>query len=155
MEMVVALAIFTILLMVVVSLENQMLRFDRSMRIRFMVHPEDMAVIARVRKDVLDAQGYPETAAEYTQSPTTLILTVLNQNNVLEQVVYDFSEEGMARRIGYLQNEKTTEWVARGVPKYRVSSFSMPNDEIAVRLRGLDQKGALLVDQILLPRRKN
>lgn len=155
MEMVVALAIFTILLMVVVSLENQMLRFDRSMRIRFMVHPEDMAVIARVRKDVLDAQGYPETAADYTQSPSTLILSVLNQNNVLEQVVYDFSEEGMARRVGYLQNVKTTEWVARGVPKYRVSSFSMPNDEIAVRLRGLDQKGALLVDQILLPRRKN
>ena len=155
MEMVVALAIFTILLMVVVSLENQMLRFDRSMRIRFMVHPEDMAVIARVRKDVLDAQGYPETAAEYTQSPTTLILTVLNEDNVLEQVVYDFSEEGMARRIAYLQNEKTMEWIARGVPKYRVSSFAMPNDEIAVRLRGLDQKGALLVDQILLPRRKN
>ena len=155
MEMVVALAIFTILLMVVVSLENQMLRFDRSMRIRFMVHPEDMAVIARVRKDVLDAQGYPESAADYTQSPSTLILSVLNENNVLEQVVYDFNEEGMARRVGYLQNVKTTEWIARGVPKYRVSSFSMPNDEIAVRLRGLDQKGALLVDQILLPRRKN
>jgi type II secretory pathway component PulJ len=155
MEMVVALAIFTILLLVVVSLENQMLRFDRSMRIRFMVHPEDMAVIARVRKDVLDAQGYPETAADYSQSPSTLILSVLNENNVLEQVVYDFSEEGMARRVGYLQNVKTTEWIARGVPKYRVSSFSMPNDEIAVRLRGLDQKGALLVDQILLPRRKN
>jgi hypothetical protein len=153
--MVVALAIFTILLMVVVSLENQMLRFDRSMRIRFMVHPEDMAVIARVRKDVVDAQGYPQSAADHTQSPKTLILSVLNQNNVLEQVVYDFSEKGMARRIAYQQNVKLTEWVARGVPEYEVSSFSMPNDEVAVRLRGLDQKGALLVDQILLPRRKN
>jgi prepilin-type N-terminal cleavage/methylation domain-containing protein len=155
MEMVVALAIFSVLLLVAVSLENQMLRFERSMRTRFMIHPEEMAVIARVRKDVLDAQGYAVSAGPYVQSPTSLILSELTPENIQQQVVYDFAEQGLVRRIIYQQNEKIGEWVGRGLPQFQVSSFTMPNDEVAVRLYGFDRKGTLIVDQILLPRRKS
>lgn len=154
-EMAVALAIFSLLLMVAVSLENQMLRFDRSMRLRFMIHPEHMAVIARVRRDVLDAQGYPVSAGPHVQSPKSLILAQLSGQNAIQQVVYDFSEEGLVRRITYQQNQKIGEWLGRGLPRFEVSSFTMPNDEVAVRLQGLDRNGVLVVDQILLPRRKS
>lgn len=154
-EIAVALAIFSALLMVAVSLENQMLRFDRSMRLRFMIHPEHLAVIARVRKDVLDAQGYPVSAGSYVQSPKSLILSQVSGQSAIQQVVYDFSEEGLVRRITYQQNQKVAEWLGRGLPRFDVSSFIMPNDEVAVRLQGLDRNGVLVVDQILLPRRKS
>jgi hypothetical protein len=159
--MVVALAIFSMLLMIVVGLEGQMLRIDRSTRIQLMVHPEDMAVIARVRRDTLDAQSYPEKVNTYVQSQYTLLLSVVGDEGYLEEIVWDFQTEGMARRLTYVNNVETAEWVARGVPKFRVSNFKMPDkfkmtgDMLAVRLLGYDKKGKLLVDQIVHPRREN
>jgi prepilin-type N-terminal cleavage/methylation domain-containing protein len=152
LEMSMTVAIFAVLIMIVVALENQMIRFDRAFKIRFMVHPEEMAVIARVRKDVLDAQGYPAQIGGYVQSPTTLILGHRDEKNRLEQVVYDFSTSGLVRRSRFHQNTKLEEWVGRGLPRFEISSFEMPNEEIAVRLRGFDKRGELVVDQILLPR---
>lgn len=155
-EMVFALAIFSMLILVVVGLENQMLRLDRSMRIKFMVHPDDMAVIARLRRDVVDAQGYPTSLGRYRQSPTTLILSGRTEEGAIEEVVYDFDTRGLARRLTYSGNQKTGEWVGRGLPKFRISSFEMPEDAgLAVRLRGYDSKDQLIVDQIVFPRREN
>ena len=155
MELVVSLAIFALLLLIVVALENQMTRIDRSFRIRFMVHPEEMAVIARVNKDVLDAQGYPTNAGDYTQTPTSLILYEIAEDNTIEEVVYDFATVGLVRRLTFKQNVQVAEWMARGVPRFQVSSFTMPDDSVAVRLRGYDTKGKLLVDRIMLPRRED
>ena len=153
MEMVVAIAIFGILILVVVSLERQLIQFDRAFKIRFMVHPEDMAVISRVRKDVLDAHSYPAKAGDYEQSPETLILSHVNEDDVLEEIVYDFTKSGQVRRLRFQQNKLMEEWMGRGLPKFGVSSFEMPNEAVAVRLQGFDAKGQLVVDQILLPRR--
>lgn len=155
-ELVFALAIFSMLILVVVGLENQMLRLDRSMRLKFMVHPDDMAVMARLRRDVLDAQGYPTSRGSYRQSPTTLILSGLTEGAAIEEVVYDFGTKGHARRMTFSGNQKTGEWIGRGLPKFRISSFEMPDQAgVAVRLRGYDSKDQLIVDQILFPRREN
>ena len=154
-EMVFALAIFAALLMIVVGVENQMLRIDRAARIRLMVHPEDMAVIARLRRDALDAQGYPIKVDGYVQSSAVLLLSAAAEEGYLEEIVWDFQTEGMARRLTYVQNVQTAEWVAHGVPKFQITKFEMPDDAVAVRLLGYDKKGKLLVDQIFQPRREN
>ena len=69
-ELAVTVAIFGILLLILVSLEGQYLRFDRSVRVEFLKHPETEAVLARVRRDVLDSSSYPLGFKTFTQSST-------------------------------------------------------------------------------------
>lgn len=155
LELVVALAILGALLMMMTSLQWQMFHFERTMRIELMTHPETMAVLARVRKDVLDAAGYPATAGAYVQSPTVLILGGTDERGQPIHIVYDFEREAMAVRVILHAGTgaKIGEWVARGVPRYRVSSYEMPDGSTAVRLQG-DRGGRLTIDQIYEPRRK-
>jgi len=157
LELVVALAILGALLMMIVSLQSQMFHFERTMRIELMTHPETMAVLARVRKDVLDATGYPATAGSYVQSPTVLILGGTDERGQPIQIVYDFQRDQMVVRATFHAGTgaKIGEWVARGVPRYRVSSYEMPDGSTAVRLQGEDRQGRLTIDQIYEPRRKS
>jgi len=153
-ELVFVLAIFGILLLIATSLQWEMMKFDKEMRIEWLKHPDAMAVIARVRKDILDSTGYPEQLGEYEQTTTTLILSTLNEDDEPETVVWDFSEPGTARRLTFYLTDPTGEWVANAVPNYEISSFEMPDGSIAVRLIAYNDEGRLVVDQILNPRRE-
>lgn len=153
LEIIVALAVFGILMLVLAGLDREFLRFDREMRVQFFLHPEPMSVLARVRRDVLDSRGYPASFQSWSQSPTQLLLYVEDPKTPkLMIVVYDFSEVGFARRLAFEGKEKVSDWRARGVPKFTIGSYDMPRGGTAVRLKALDEKGRLAVDQIIQPR---
>lgn len=153
LEITVALAVFGILMLVLAGLDREFLRFDRQMRVQFFLHPEPMGVLARVRRDVLDSRGYPESFRSWSQSPSQLLLYVADANtHKLRIVVYDFSEAGLARRLAFEGEDQVSDWRARGVPKFSVGSYDMPRGGTAVRLKAYDEKGRLAVDQIIEPR---
>ncbi|HEY5611736.1 MAG TPA: prepilin-type N-terminal cleavage/methylation domain-containing protein [Thermoanaerobaculia bacterium] len=153
-ELVFVLAIFGILLLIATSLQWEMMKFDNEMRIEWLKHPEAMAVVARVRKDILDSSGYPEEIGDYEQTTATLILSSLNEDDEPETVVWDFREEGTARRLTFYGSDPTSEWITNATPNYEISSFEMPDGSIAVRLIGYNDEGRLVVDQILNPRKE-
>lgn len=151
-EITIAVAIFGILIVVLVSLEMQFVRFDRSTRLEFFTHPEPMAVAARLRKDILDSSGYPATFSTWSQSPSTLILSEPREGAAADVVVYDFTEDGLAVRRQYRGGSEIDSWTARNVPKFRIDNFDLPDGRTAVRLYGYDRNGSVSIDQIITPR---
>jgi len=146
LEALVTLAIAGVLIFMVVMLQSEMFRFDRDFRLNLMTHPELQAVLVRVRRDVLDADSYEH-------SPTSLILAGRDQQKRPIRIVYDFSEDSRARRLVFnASDEQLSLWMARGVPKLRVTTYPLPDGEVAVRLRGFDRNGDLTVDQVVEPR---
>lgn len=160
MEMVVALAIFGILLLVLTSLEKQFVQLQLRSRANLMKHPETSAVHSRVRKDILDSSGYPEKHLDFVQGPSVLLLSSTDAEGQPAVIVYDFRTGATARRITYSGEVVTSEWTARGVPRYKIESFEMPDGGVAVRLQAFDfektKSGAeverLVLDQITEPR---
>jgi prepilin-type N-terminal cleavage/methylation domain-containing protein len=150
LEMMIALLIFGVIIWIVVLFENEMLRFQRTMPLNYLGHPEVVTVVARLRKDIVDAYRYPDTYAGYQQTPQTLILETLLTTGS-QTVVWDFTEGGKAKRFSYNVGSRT-DWVANGVPNFYVSSFLMPNGEIATRITALDVNKNLAIDQIYEPR---
>ncbi|HXI12845.1 MAG TPA: prepilin-type N-terminal cleavage/methylation domain-containing protein [Thermoanaerobaculia bacterium] len=152
-EVVVTLSIAGTIIFMVVMLQAEMLRFDRSFRMNLMTHPELHAVLARVRRDVVDARDYLPSAGAYTQSPTALILAGLDPQGAPVTIVWDFSENSRVRRLAIDSSaERVSEWTARGVLRFTVTSYTMPDGETAVRLRGYDSSGNLRIEQIIEPR---
>jgi len=161
LEVIVSLTIFGTFLAIAFGLTAEMRRWEKRLPVNFMRHPQIMSVIARMRRDVLDAQipkGQPMYIKEHdgyvNGSKTLIIQTGLDTG--LQTVVWDFSEPGVVRRVSYNVGVKT-EWVARGVP----SDFSAGTDIEAVefegrpygvRLMAKDTYGRLAIDQILQPR---
>jgi len=160
MEMVVALAIFGILLLVLTSLEKQFVEMELRSRANLMKHPDASAVISRIRKDILDSAGYPEMHMDLKQSPEVLLLSSKDAEGQAQVIVYDFRTGTIARRMTYRGEELTSEWTARGVPRYRIESFEMPDGGVAVRLQAFDfvrtktggENERLVLDQITEPR---
>ncbi|HVT44029.1 MAG TPA: prepilin-type N-terminal cleavage/methylation domain-containing protein [Thermoanaerobaculia bacterium] len=151
MEMVVAIALLGIFLLVLVALESEMFRLERSIRINMMSHPDPTAVLSRLRRDVLDSHGYPEAIDGHEQSESTLILLGLAEDGAWETIAWDFSEEGVARRITYRSGEKVGEWTAGNVPVFTIASFDMPDGGVAVRVQAR-HGGKLAIDGIFQPR---
>ena len=151
MEMVVALAIFSVLLLVLVGLQGEFMRFDRQVRLDYLTHPEPSGVLARLRKDTLDSTGYPKAYEEWSQSPSTLLLRV-PEKDATHVVVWDFSEAGKAVRREFADGEQVMQWTANGVPEFRVEAFEMPGKGSAVRVTAYDTQGRLAIDQIIQPR---
>lgn len=160
MEMVVALAIFGILLLVLTSLEKQFVEMELRSRASLMKHPDASAVISRMRKDVLDSRGYPEAHLDFIQSNEVLLLSSEDLKGEPQIIVYDFRTRTIARRLTYRGEELTSAWTARGVPRYRIESFDMPDGGVAVRLQAFDfvptktggKTERLVLDQITEPR---
>ena len=151
MELAVTVAIFGILLLILVSLEGQYLRFDRSVRVEFLKHPETEAVLARVRRDVLDSTTYPLSFRTFSQSPRTLIVAQSDPSGHLLTVVYQFGDSDV-KRTEFRDDVELSTWIARGVPAYEVTNFEMPDGVSAVRLMAHDAGGRAVVDQIVTPR---
>lgn len=154
LEVIVAMTVFLGFVFLVSTLSLEMRRVEKQFPINFMVHPQVSAVVSRMRRDVLDATTpyYPSNYQTYTQSPKTLILYSLQASGFAQTVVYDFSTPGEVRRRTFSVGAMTSDWVARGVPKFIVTDFPLPNHPTSVRIQAFDQKGALAIDQIFQPR---
>jgi len=152
MEVVMVLAIFGILLMILVKITADMAFYERKYPVNFMAHPQIVAVVSRLRRDVADTSPpyYPPSYGTYTQGPKTLILEVLVDGGV-KHVVWDFSQQGEVHRVSYNVGEET-QWLARGVPDFQVLDFPIANKPDSVRIQAHDAGGRLAIDQIFQPR---
>ena len=154
LEVVVAMAVFGIFLLVVGVLTTEMRTQERRMPIDFMRHPQVMSLVARIRRDVLDAHGaspYRPTHDGFTQGPKTLILETVQQHGGVAMVVWDFSTPGQALRRAYNVGV-ATEWRARGLPaEFNIEPVRIYGRPWGARLTA-DRDGVRTIDLILQPR---
>ncbi len=152
-ELVVTMAIFTVLLLIVTMVQQEVLKVDRSIRLRWSTHPDRSAVSARLRRDVLGSSGYPSNFQNYVQSPSVLLLSGFDEKTGERRtVIYDFRTEGVARRLEYSGEERISSWTARAVPQYAIDAIELPDGSIATRLTAKDRTGKQLIEQIHVPR---
>lgn len=153
LEVVIALTIFGIFLLILTMLTSEMRGYEKRLPVNFMRHPQTIAVLSRMRKDVLDAFGAnPFVSHEsYTQSPKTLVIRSVQENGGVQTVVWDFRTPGQVKRIAYNVGIGT-EWVARGVPEFTVDAIENDDGTYGVRVQAVDAKGKLAIDQIYQPR---
>lgn len=154
MEVLVSLALFGVFMYVAALLTAQMRGYELRLPVDFLSHPQAGAVVARIRKDVMDATNpyYPASYDTYTQSSKTLILYSLQDTGFAETIVWDFSTKGEVRRRAFSVGNKSVEWVARGVPQFTVTDYPIDDHPDSVRLQATDDKGKLAIDEILQPR---
>ena len=156
LETVMTLAIFGIFIFILVTLTAEMKGYDKRYPVNFMKHPQVIAVLSRMRKDVFDAFGgdpYPPSYRTYAQSEKTLIVYSVQESGFAQTVVWDFTTPGVAKRTAFSVGGIVSEWVARGVPaSFTVGTYEIPGRPYAVRLRAWDGAGRLAIDQIFQPR---
>jgi prepilin-type N-terminal cleavage/methylation domain-containing protein len=158
LEVAITMAIFGIFLMMLVTLSSEMRGQEKRYPVNFMSHPQVLTVLARLRKDVLDAFGanpYPPSAGngKYTQSQQTLIIDTFVGGG-LQTVVWDFTKRGEVHRISYNVGV-ATEWVAFGLPPdfaANIDAVETPGRPYGVRITAADAKGLRSIDQYLQPR---
>ena len=159
LEVVVAMAIFGIFLAVLFQLTAEMRFHEKRLPVNMHKHPQVMAVLARLRRDVLDAHGrtpYRKKHGEYVSSEKVLIVETVNASGGVETVVWDFRTPREVRRRAYNVGN-ATEWVARGLPlgfsQLRIDAVKTDEDAAwATRIVARDEKGRLAIDTILQPR---
>lgn len=159
MEVIVAMAIFATFLAIVFTLTAEMRSWEKRLPVNLHKHPQVSAVVARLRRDVLDGHGakpYRNKHDGYKMDEKVLILESVQPNGGVRMIVWDFREPTVARRIAYNVGAKT-EWVARGLPQdfssIEIDAEEVPNAKAwGVRIKATDTNGNLAIDQILLPR---
>lgn len=155
MEIVVVLAIFGVFLWIVVVLTADMRTWEKRMPVNFMTHPQIVAVVSRLRRDVEDATNpyYLESYKNYSMGEKTLILYRLLPEGTAETVVWDFSTDGEVTRHSLTDIAgETSRWTAHGTPTFKIADFPVPGHPDSVRIQALDQNGKLAIDQIIQPR---
>jgi prepilin-type N-terminal cleavage/methylation domain-containing protein len=158
LEVVFTVAIFGTFLLILTTMTAEMRKQEKRYPVNFMRHPQVVAVMSRLRRDVLDAFGtnpYPAGAGsgKYTQGTKTLIITTLVGGGT-QTVVWDFTTPTEVHRISYNVGIPT-EWVARGLPDDFGATFDAiesPGHPFGVRIMAVDSKGRLAIDQYLQPR---
>ena len=151
-------AIFGVFLMIVGTLTMEMRGQEKRYPVNFMQHPQVVAVLSRMRRDVQDAFGsnpYPGSTEDgrYVQSPKILIVQTIVGGGA-QVVVWDFSKRGEVHRISYNVGV-TTEWVARGLPPdfgASIDAIETPGHPFGVRITAADSRHRLTIDQYLQPR---
>lgn len=154
MEIVIAMAIFGFFVIMIAQLTHEMNGYERKLPVDFLSHPQVVVVLSRLRKDVLDTTTpyYPASFETWSQSDKTLILYSLQPTGFAETVVWDFGTKGQVRRRSFSVGNLTSDWIARGVPEFRVTDFPIALHPDSVRIVAHDDYGHLSVDQILQPR---
>lgn len=156
-EVVVAMAVFGMFIFVILSLTVELARYERKLKIDFFRHPQVIAIVSRMRRDVLDAYGdapYPGTFRGYTQGPKVLIIETLHESGSSQTIVWDFREPDSVTRSAY-QVGVPRVWLARAMPpdfNASINAVDNPRGVAGVRLQARDAKGNLAIDQIFLPR---
>jgi prepilin-type N-terminal cleavage/methylation domain-containing protein len=156
-EVVVALAVLGILIAVLVSLGREQTEHERKIPLNLTASlPDRSTVIARVRRDVLDATDLPRKVGDFELDAQTLILEQTDHNTKERTyIVYDFTKGSSVRRLVLDTSGATKgEWSTGTTPRYDVSLTRL-SSSYAVRLRAYDEKGSLVVDQIIAPRANN
>ncbi len=154
-EVIYVLAIFGVFLWMLTTMTEELRRQELRHPIDFMQHPQITAVMSRLRRDVLDAFGdnpYPPTFDNYVQTPETLIIYSIISSGAGQTIVWDFRISGEARRIAHAGGLLISDWKTRGVPNFKISTFDIPGGRYAVRIRALNRKGKLAIDQVFVPR---
>lgn len=159
LEVVIAMAIFGLFLSILAVLTVEMRGYEERLPVNFMRHPQVISVVARLRRDVLDAHGkspYRNEHEGYTMSEKTLILESVQANGSVQTVVWDFSTPGEVRRRAWNVGVPT-DWVARGLPEdftsgIVIDAVSIPGRPWGVRIIAKDRKGQTAIDQLLQPR---
>lgn len=152
-EMLVTVAVFGIFVVVIGVLTYNMYYVQQKWPINYMTHPDAGAVVARVRRDVLDSIYYPAAFDGYTQSNKTLIVYVIGQDGFAKTIVYDFRRNGEARRLEYNVQKLEGTWIGRAMPTFEISAYTLDNGQDGVRLIGIDSGGKVAIDQIFVPRK--
>ncbi|MFN2442667.1 MAG: prepilin-type N-terminal cleavage/methylation domain-containing protein [Thermoanaerobaculia bacterium] len=146
-ELVVAMAVFSVFMVILALIAADFASLERGVRFRWFLHPDDAAVIARLRRDVLDSTGYPVDHAGELQSARYLILSV----GPGKVVTWKFTPTS-AVRSEWTGSAKQGEWTANATRDFSIGAWSTPNDETAVRVSGRSSDGSLVIDQIFVPR---
>jgi prepilin-type N-terminal cleavage/methylation domain-containing protein len=152
LEVVIALAVFGIFLMIIVSLTAEMRANEKRYPVNFMTHPEVSSVMARIRKDIVDTKYYPAEWQGTQQTPKTLILYTLTQGGAGQTVVWNFQTAGEVHRISFNATEQVGDWVARGLPNFSIDSYTLDTGQNAVRIKATDDQNRLAIDEIFVPR---
>lgn len=159
MEVMVAMTIFGMFLAVFFILTAEMRGWEKRLPVNMHKHPQVIAVLARLRRDVLDATDkspYDNEHDGYVASEKVLIIESLQPNGEVHTVIWDFRVAGEVRRRAY-DVGVAREWVARGLPAefgsveiepLRVSASAA----WATRILARDENGNIAIDQILQPR---
>lgn len=159
MEVIVAMTVFLIFLAILFTLTSEMRRVEKRLPVNYMRNPQIINVLARMRRDVLDAIGadpyYDEPYEGFTPSEKVLILDTLHSSGTEETVVWDFRQPGTVRRVSFHGGVRT-QWIQGGLPKdfaAEIDAVEVDDERaFAVRLKAVDEKGQLAIDQILQPR---
>lgn len=167
-EVIFSLAIFGFFLFTLTALMTEMRLMERHYPIDYMRHPQVIALMSRMRKDVVDAFGsspYPAVFVERTMTPDgpvvtehrqsskTLIITSVQTTGFTQTIVWDFSTPGEARRKAFSVGALVSNWVARGLPaEFTINTFEIEDRPYSVRLIAKDRRGRLAIDQIFQPR---
>lgn len=159
-EVVVSLSIFGVFLAIAFALTADIRKWEKRLPVNFVRNPSVISVVARMRRDVLDAQVPPGRTSiyvnehdGYTNGPQTLIFQTWTGTSA-ETVVWDLREAGVARRISYRVGVRS-QWVSRGLPpdlKFALDAVSFSERPYGVRFLAKDGDGQLAIDQILQPR---
>lgn len=159
LEVVVAMTIFGIFLAILFQLTAEMRGHEKRLPVNMHKHPQVIAVLARLRRDVLDAHGrtpYRNSHDGYVSSPKVLILESVNARGGVETIVWDFRTPREVRRRAYVVGN-ASDWVARGLPldfsQLEIDAVKTdPDAAWATRIMATDAKGRLAIDTILQPR---
>lgn len=153
-EMLVSLTLFGMFVYMIALMTAEMRGYEKRFPVDLLSHPQVGAVTARLRKDVMDATQpyYPGSYQGYTQSEKTLILYSLQESGFAQTVVWDFSKPGEAHRLAYSAGALISDWVARGIPQFKVTDYPISDHPDSVRILATDSKGIRAIDQLLQPR---
>lgn len=153
MEIVIALAVFGVLLYILAVLTSEMNGYEKRYPINFMAHPDTAATVARLRKDIVDTYDYPPSPyEEYTRGDRVLLISSIRPDGSSETVVWDFRTPGEVHRKAFIVGNLTSDWVARGMPQFTIAWALMPNGQNALRLTAIDTKGQIAIDEVIQPR---
>lgn len=146
-ELVVAMAVFTVFLVVFSLVMVEYRRLDAEVGQGWLLHPDEMAVIARMRRDVSDARGYGEEFNSRSQAPDYLILDRPKGRTITWELQPD-----AAIRTEWQGLTAMSTWRARAPRQFAIDSWTLPDEKFAVRLLGRSTEGVTIVDQIFTPR---
>jgi prepilin-type N-terminal cleavage/methylation domain-containing protein len=160
LEITISMTVFAVFLAIFFTLTSEMRQWEKKLPTNFMRHPQVMAVLSRMRRDVQDIFVPPGNGNPYLleyggleNSKKRLIFATVRENGT-ETIIWDFTEPGVARRISYKVGVKSV-WVARGLPKDfdpLIDAEEFPGRPYGVRLKAKDNNGTIAIDQILQPR---
>ncbi len=157
LEVVVAMTIFGIFLAILFQLTAEMRYWEKRLPVNMYKHPQVIAVLARLRRDVQDATEWVDDFDGYTSSPQVLIVETVNTKAGVNKIIWDFRTPREVHRREYSAGMFEGEWVARGLPpdftSLKIGAVKTgAEDAWAARVTATDGKGRLAIDTILQPR---